>query len=148
MSRIENEEDLWNRVVDRKETYAQQSISTFPEPYGNLYDFLRRISAAQKEVKSPTLENRVETLEKQVQQLMQKNVNREKSNKVDAIYEIFKEEMEKTCMGKIVAIDIDSKTIVGVGTTITEAYKDARKKSKKQSFSYKRVGSPYVYRLR
>jgi hypothetical protein len=146
MPRAKYEEALWDRVI-RRNVRNQQSIASPSETYQSFYDFLKWVSA-QRELNRPTLEDRVETLEKQVQQLMHKNTETEKPSKVDAIYKMFKDELEKTCMGKIVAIDIGSKKIVGIGSTIIEAYKDARKNSEKQKFSYKRVGSPYVYRLR
>jgi len=56
------------------------------------------------------------------------------------IYEESKEELEKTHFGKIVAIDNETKKIVGFGKNILEAYYDAENKTGKKKFSFIRVG--------
>ena len=56
------------------------------------------------------------------------------------IYEVFKEELEKAHFGNIVAIDNETKKIVGFGKNILEAYYDAEKKTGKKKFSFIRVG--------
>lgn len=66
----------------------------------------------------------------------------------DLVYEREKEELERRYFGKIVAIDVDSKAIVGVGDSILEAYREAKKKTSKNKFAYKRVGYPAIHRLR
>ncbi len=67
--------------------------------------------------------------------------------RADAVYELSKNELESKYLGKIVAIDVDSKQIVGIGDSILEAYKEARKQSSKATFAYRRVGFPYVHQI-
>jgi predicted nuclease with TOPRIM domain len=96
-----------------------------------------------------SLEERMKSLEEEVHELREKiSEISYKPSKTDSIYEKHKEELEKDYLGKIVAIDLDSETIVGIGNTILEAYKDARKKTDKAKFSFKKVGSPYLCMLR
>lgn len=95
-----------------------------------------------------TLEGRVEQLEDEVRRLRKKiKPPIRHPTKADLVYEKFRGKLEKEHFGKVVALDVDSETVVGVGNTVLEAYHEARKKSSKTKFSYKRVGYPYVYRL-
>ena len=68
-------------------------------------------------------------------------------SKADLIYFKFKDELEKEHFGKIVAIDVDSEKIVGIGNSILEAYSEAKKNTSKKQFSYRRVGFDFVHRL-
>jgi len=65
----------------------------------------------------------------------------------DYVYELFKEELEKKHFGRIVAIDTESKKIVGIGDTILEAYNDAKEKTGKDQFDFRRVGYKYIHKV-
>ncbi|MFH1229108.1 MAG: hypothetical protein V1678_01650 [Candidatus Aenigmatarchaeota archaeon] len=67
--------------------------------------------------------------------------------KSDEIYSLFKERLEKDYMGKIVAIDMKAEKIAGIGSSLTEAYQKAIENSDQKQFTFKRVGSNYLYRL-
>lgn len=95
-----------------------------------------------------SLEERVKVLEDEVRRLRKEHKpSTKRPTKADLVYEMFRGDLEKEHFGKIVAMDVDSETIVGIGNTVREAYNEARKKSSKTKFSFKRVGYPYVYRL-
>ena len=49
--------------------------------------------------------------------------------------------------GKIVAIDVDAEEIVGIGDSIIDAFKDARKHSRKETFAYRKIGFAYVHKI-
>lgn len=160
MSKAEpSAEELWHRVTGRKSRDRQIS-ATFPDMQyvfredvqaRTFYDLARLFAPHIRDVREPTLEERVRTLEKEVQKLKHadiKNANMEKINEANVVYESFRKELEEKHFGKIVAIDVYSKRVVGIGNNVMEAYKDALKNSKRRSFSYKRVGSTYVYKLR
>jgi hypothetical protein len=143
-------EDIWARVTGRKGQDRQTNV-VFPDIETTFYNFVKSISSHMIEIREPTVEERLQTLEKEVQKLKHediKNVTMEKINKVNIVYERFREQLEQNDFGKIVAIDLDSEKIVGIGNSVMEAYKDALRNSERHSFSYKRVGSPYLYRLR
>jgi hypothetical protein len=59
--------------------------------------------------------------------------------KGEEVYEQNKEKLEKT-LGKIVAIEIESGTIAGIGSTLDEAYEKAIKKYPGRKFYFRRVG--------
>lgn len=86
------------------------------------------------------LRNRVQKLETLTNSGME-------STKADVVYQLFKDELESKYVGRIVAIDVDSEEIVGIGDSILEAYKEAKKHSSKATFAYRRVGSAYVHRI-
>lgn len=67
--------------------------------------------------------------------------------KGDEIYLTFKDELEKGHMGEVVAIDIESRTIAGIGDTVTEAYGKAKAKTGRTRFAFKRVGKPYLHAI-
>jgi hypothetical protein len=150
-SLTEKEEyELYKKVTGRKIPFYEKTQSTSPDSieHAILY-FLDKILQHSTKV-SPTLEERVEYLEREIRRLKEKlqEKHSKKLTKADLIYEKYKEELEKKYFGKIVAIDVDSGTIVGIGDSILEAYEEARKKSKKRKFSYKKVGYPFVCKLR
>jgi hypothetical protein len=70
----------------------------------------------------------------------QRSPKAKKLRSSDVIYEENKAQLEQKCFGKIVAIDNDEHNIVGFGDTLLDAYNDAKSKSKKTKFSYKRIG--------
>jgi len=60
--------------------------------------------------------------------------------KGEEIYEQNKEKLEKIHLGKIVAIEIESGAIAGIGSTLDEAYEKAIKKHPGKKFYFRRVG--------
>jgi len=153
-----NEEELWNRVVVRKK---EKTIPSFPIlsheiKLLNLMRDLMEFSLERRAHKRRTLEEAEENIEKRVKNLEKEIQNikkhliitQEQPLESDRIYEKFKEELEKKHYGKIVAIDLESENIVGIGNTILEAYEEARKKSKKSKFAYRKVGYPFICKLR
>lgn len=140
-----DEKELYRKVTGKKKIPFEGKTIDLPREM--LY-LLRKVIQYSPEV-PPTLEERVESLEREVLELKERSRKEySKPTKADLVYEIHKKELEKEHFGKIVAIDIDSGTVVGIGDSIREAYKDARKKSEKTKFSYKRVGYPFICRLR
>jgi hypothetical protein len=89
----------------------------------------------------------IDELKRRVGELERKVGRRRIPTKADHVYELFKEELEKEQFGKIVAIDIESKQIVGIGNSILEAYNDAREKTRKEQFDFRRVGYKYVHKV-
>jgi len=71
--------------------------------------------------------------------------------KGEEIYEKNRERLEKAYLGKIVAIEIDSGTVAGVGDTLDEAYEKASKKRPGKKFYFRKVGpcaaTSYLYFL-
>lgn len=107
----------------------------------------------------PTVEERLANLEQKVKRLdlleeeidtLKKNMDKKEPphSIADVIYETNREMLEKNHFGEIVAIDIEASKIVSFGNTILEAYENARKISKKKKFSFKKVGSPVICKLR
>lgn len=62
--------------------------------------------------------------------------------KGEEIYEKHREKLEKTYLGKIVAIETESGTIAGIGENLDEAYEKAAKKHPSKKFYFRKVG-PY-----
>lgn len=87
----------------------------------------------------------IEHLKKRVQELEQRIGIRRTPTEVDRVYELFKDKLEKEHFGKIVAIDVESKQIVGIGDSILEAYNKAKAKTKKDQFDFRRVGYKYIH---
>ena len=71
--------------------------------------------------------------------------------KGEEIYEENKEKLEKAYLGKIVAIEIESGTVAGVGDTLDEAYEKASRKRPGKKFYFRKVGpcaaTSYLYLL-
>ena len=67
--------------------------------------------------------------------------------KADLVYERFRPRLEREHFGEIVAIDPDLEQVVGVGANLSEAYEQAKKKTGKQQFAFKRVGYSHVERI-
>ena len=93
------------------------------------------------------LEGEISTLDNRMKRVENTLGIGKEPTKADLIYEAHKKELEREHFGEIVAIDIDLGEIVGIGKTIIEAYKQAKQKSSKGEFSYKRVGYSSVYKL-
>lgn len=134
-----DEEELWERATGKKRPTRRDDFLF------ELFSFLRKFAYV-PEPKSG-LEKRVESLENELRKLKSILTPKREVTKADSIYEKFKEELESKYFGKIVAIDIESGTIAGVGDSILEAYEKAKLKSPQSKFSYKRVGYAYVFRL-
>lgn len=63
------------------------------------------------------------------------------------IYEELRKQIEEKYPDKIVAIDLENKTVVGVGNSVEEAYKEALKNSPKKRFYFRHVGKNYLARV-
>lgn len=86
-------------------------------------------------------------LKKRIRKL-EKSVGEErKPTKVDYVYELHKEGLERQYFGKVVAIDTDLDKIVGIGDTVLEAYEKARAKTGKEQFDFRRVGYDYIEKV-
>lgn len=138
-------------LVVRKALGKKRFEKLFGHPSADIPLLMSLVSNYFKTLPEPkeSLEERVERLEDEIRRL-KKELSpsiRRTPTRADLIYEKFREELEKEHFGRIVAIDTDSESVVGIGNTVLEAYHEASKKSSKTKFSYKRVGYPYVYRL-
>jgi len=60
--------------------------------------------------------------------------------KGEEVYEKNKERLEKAYLGKIVAIEIESRDVAGIGTNLDEAYEEAVKKYPNRQFYFRKVG--------
>ena len=60
--------------------------------------------------------------------------------KGEEVYEENREKLEKAYLGKIVAIEIESRDVAGIGTSLDEAYEEAIKKYPKEEFYFRKVG--------
>jgi hypothetical protein len=71
--------------------------------------------------------------------------------KGEEIYKENKDRLEKTYMGKIIAIEIESRSVAGVGESLDEACEEALKKYPKKKFYFRKVGpcaaTSYLYFL-
>lgn len=60
--------------------------------------------------------------------------------KGEEIYEQNREKLEKAYLGKIVAIEIESEEVAGVGASLDEAYEEAVKRYPQKQFYFRKVG--------
>jgi hypothetical protein len=105
--------------------------------------FLREIDSKYK-----LHENKeIESLKKRVDELEKRVGIQRTPTKVDYVYSLFKNELEKHHFGKVIAIDVDSAQVVGIGDSILEAYNEAIKKTKKTQFDFKRVGFKHLHKV-
>lgn len=58
----------------------------------------------------------------------------------EQVYRKLRIELEKSYLGKVVAIDIEKGAIAGIGNDINEAYTSARKKYPNRAFYFRKVG--------
>jgi uncharacterized protein YuzE len=114
--------------------------------YNALHYLFSRYLQASMEEKDPVVE-RLEALEKEVNELKKEREIRTVPSKADTVYLKFKDSLEKEHFGKIVAIDIDSEKVVGIGSSVLEAYEEARKRSSKKQFSFRRIGFDFLHKL-
>jgi hypothetical protein len=72
--------------------------------------------------------------------------------KGEDIYRENKERLERVYSGKVIAIEVESKAIAGIGETLDEAYEDALNKYPGKSFYFRKVGPcaapTYLFRLK
>jgi len=64
-------------------------------------------------------------------------------SKGELVYDKLQHQIEKQYMGKVVAIDVGNKKVIGIGNSIEEAHDDAICKSKKKRFYFKKVGQKH-----
>ncbi len=157
---IENEyseeiERLFRRATKKPKSPFDEIQVTQPDDQDLSKMILDRIDAAVRfRMSSPTLEERVTILENKMQKIMsqeEKQMRREKlsANEIaNLIYLVNKKELEKTSFGKIVAIDVKSGKIAGIGETLKEAYLQAEKKTGQKKFAFRKVGFSSVCKLR
>jgi hypothetical protein len=93
---------------------------------------------------SPTKDKEIIELKRRVAELERISGGVRVPDEVDQVYNKFKVELEKQNLGKIVAIDLDSKTIAGIGSSVSEAYDQAKAKTGKEQFDFRRVGFKYL----
>jgi len=71
--------------------------------------------------------------------------------KGEEVYEENREKLEKSYPGRIVAIEIASGTVAGIGASLDEAYEEAVKKYPQKQFYFRKVGpcaaTSYLYVL-
>ena len=60
--------------------------------------------------------------------------------KGEEVYEENREKLEKAYLGKIVAIETESRDVAGIGASLDEAYEEAVKKYPKKQFYFRKVG--------
>lgn len=58
----------------------------------------------------------------------------------EEIYEEKRVDLEKFYLGKIIAIEVESREVAGIGETVEEAYAAAVKRHPKSRFYFRRVG--------
>jgi len=109
-----------------------------------LQNYLRAIRIGQRIIPE---HKEIENLKRRVSELEKRVGAKRIPSKVDDIYALFKDNLEKECFGKIVAIDTDSKEVVGIGDSILEAYDCAKSKTGKTQFDFRRVGYKYVHEV-
>lgn len=60
--------------------------------------------------------------------------------KGEEVYEKNREKLEKAYLGKIVAIEIESGAVAGIGASLDEAYEEALKKYPGKKFYFRKIG--------
>jgi len=60
--------------------------------------------------------------------------------KGEEVYEEYRGKLEKTYLGKIVAIEIESGTVAGIAEGLDEAYEEALKRYPDKRFYFRKVG--------
>ena len=141
----ESEEE---NMLERVGVVKKRSFSLEQERARSFVNIARMLSRETSIEDEDQLARRMENLERKVQELEKERESRIKLPlKTDLVYSKFQNELEKKYFGKIVAIDIETETIAGIGNSILDAYSDAKKKTRKEQFSYRKVGSTYVHRL-
>lgn len=146
-----DERTLWDRVIGQKET-ATSTLMASPENVTIQEEiFLRyvrrmRLLKARPYLREISLEKRVKALETKIKELEKKDFEFQPT-KADHIYERFKEDLEQKHFGKIIAIDVESEKILGIGDSVLGAYQDAIRKTEKRRFTYRKVGRKFVHKL-
>jgi len=109
--------------------------------------FSRAALAKLRHARVPDVYAELISLKKRVRNLEKRVGGKRKLTEVDFAIESNREELEKKYFGKIVAIDIDSLGVVGIGDTILEAYNNAKEQTGKDKFDFRRIGYKYIYRV-
>lgn len=58
----------------------------------------------------------------------------------EEIYKENRSDLEKSYLGKIIAIEIEAREVAGIGETVEEAYSTAVKRHPQSHFYFRRVG--------
>lgn len=169
MTQTFDEESLWARVVKKDEAIA--SCVDIVDPWEQAVKCNVALPRSKKEgyairhiidvflanrllinqghlSREELLEKRVKLLEAKVNELEGKTESPIKlPTKADLIYEKYREDLEYSNMGKIVAIDSKMEKVVGIGDSILEAYENALGKSTGKQFTFRKVGCNYIHRI-
>jgi hypothetical protein len=89
----------------------------------------------------------VDKLQAELAKLKNKGVKKRPLKPADRIYNRIKKEYETEHFGKIIAIDVHLKRVVGIGDTLDDAYEQAVEETGREQFDFKRVGYSYLYKL-
>lgn len=118
--------------------------SALDETRDDIQDLREEVRQGTKEI--IRLRKKLVELEKSTVKEPKANKKRE-STKVDKIYERFKATFKPKDIRKIVAIDIESEAIVGMGDSVLEAHKKAKEKTGLNRFGFRRVGYSFLHRF-
>jgi hypothetical protein len=55
--------------------------------------------------------------------------------------------LDEKYAGKVVAIEVITKKVVGVGDSVDDAYADSKSKTDSKNLYFKKVGKEYLFRL-
>lgn len=108
------------------------------------------------ENKVQNLTERVATLEEQMRQSRSMNAKQrwtsrtvsQTAKRADMVYQKFRQQLESEHFGKIVALDSEEGTVVAIGDTVLDAYNEAKKRSRKERFSFRKIGSRVFCKIR
>ena len=148
---LRNKMKKWGILRDEELLYSRSFV--IPAVKIDLFDYLFKNSRligderVDIEEKVKSLESTCRKHERRIIELERALGTRREITKADLVYMKYKDQLEKDHFGAIVAIDTDLGVIAGIGDTILEAYEQAKEKSVRNKFSYKRVGYGSVYRL-
>lgn len=126
-------------VAEGKKIDIVEPIDFFIPAFRSLSPFLR--------AEPPDVMSEVKDLKKRVLELERRVGKKRRFTEADYVYALFREDLEEKHFGRIVAIDTESKKIVGIGDTILEAYNQAKEKTGKDQFDFKKVGHKYIHKV-
>jgi SPX domain protein involved in polyphosphate accumulation len=153
---VRKSDEIRRKDLTTKELDADEAIGHIDDRVNEMsstLDKLKEVSLGGfiKQKKShDDLEDRVEVLESELSRLRAEKTNTQSFMEMEyeTIYEEHKEELLKNNKGRVVAIDLESRSIAGIGNDIAEAYENARKTlPEKDQFYFRRVGKPYIQKL-
>lgn len=100
------------------------------------------------EVAASDIFHELSRLRKEIDELRRKvGLAPPRQSRGDRVYMKLREFLEKDHMGKIVALDIESQSVVGISDTVLGAYEIAKRDTGKTKFVFKRVGSDSLLSL-